>query len=522
VIEEMADPCVKLAAGIALAAGALAATAASRPPTRLEVTLRPLSVHQTIRGFGASDAWSIQFIGEHWPTEKRERVADLLFSLEKRPDGSPAGIGLSLWRFDVGAGSAAQGAASNIRDRWRRTESFLRPDGSYDWSRKAGQRWFLRAARARGVEHFTAFSNSPPVSLTRNGRANSSGGDSANLAADRYDDFADYLTRVVAHLEESEGVRFDFVSPVNEPQWDWKDGQEGSPWRNADVARIARELARSLTDAGLDTKVKIGEAGKLTYLYDRADRPERGDQLAAFFERSSPLYVGDLPNVARGLSGHDYWTTYPADTLVAVRARVRARLERVDPGLEFWQTEYCLLEDNPQVRGAGRPEGMDAALYVARVLHTDLTVADASVWNWWLAVSPYDFKDGLVYVDRDTLDGRVHASKLLWALGHYSRFVRPGMERISVSRSDSAATAPARRDVLVSAFTDPASGRSVAVVVNTGTDAVPMSFAGGGARRLGRYLTTADPDDDLRFLGWIPAGREIRLPPRSMMTVVFE
>ncbi|HET8656434.1 MAG TPA: glycoside hydrolase [Longimicrobiaceae bacterium] len=518
----MAYPYVKLAAGIALAAGAFAATAAARPPERLEIILRPLSVHQTIRGFGASDAWSVQFVGKSWPLEKRERVADLLFSLEERPDGSPVGIGLSLWRFDVGAGSTPQGAASNIRDRWRRTESFLRPDGGYDWSRKAGQRWFLRAAKERGVEHFTAFSNSPPVAFTRNGRANSSGGDSTNLAADRYEDFAGYLTRVVAHLQESEGVHFDFVSPVNEPQWDWKDGQEGSPWRNAEIARVTRALARSLEEAGLDTKVKIGEAGKLTYLYERADRPRRGDQLAAFFERSSPLYLGDLPNVARGLSGHSYWTTYPADTLVAVRARVRARLEHVDPGLEFWQTEYCLLENNPRVRGAGRPEGMDAALYAARVLHADLTVADASVWNWWLAVSPYDFKDGLVYVDRDTLDGTVSPSKLLWALGHYSRFVRPGMERISVSRSDSAAAAPGRRDVLVSAFTDPARGRSVAVVVNTGADEVRMSFAGAGARRLGRYLTTAQRGDDLRFLGWIPAGREIRLPPRSMMTVVFD
>ncbi len=33
---------------------------------------------------------------------------------------------------------------------------------------------------------------------------------------------------------------------------------------------------------------------------------------------------------------------------------------------------------------------------MARVIHYDLTVGGASSWQWWLAVSPYDYKDGLV------------------------------------------------------------------------------------------------------------------------------
>lgn len=68
---------------------------------------------QTMDYFGASDAWSMQFIGL-WPQEKRERIADWLFSTENDADGKPKGIGLSLWRFNVGAGSAEQGEASQI------------------------------------------------------------------------------------------------------------------------------------------------------------------------------------------------------------------------------------------------------------------------------------------------------------------------------------------------------------------------------------------------------------------------
>ena len=46
----------------------------------LEITLKPTTIHQTMRGFGASDAWSTQFVGKNWPLNKRNTIADLLFS----------------------------------------------------------------------------------------------------------------------------------------------------------------------------------------------------------------------------------------------------------------------------------------------------------------------------------------------------------------------------------------------------------------------------------------------------------
>src|SRR5882672_4338847 len=80
-------------------------TAWSPRPRRIApivVTLHPDRSFQTIRSFGASDAWSIQFLGQYWPKEQRARAADLLFSTEERPDGSPTGIGLSAYRFEIG------------------------------------------------------------------------------------------------------------------------------------------------------------------------------------------------------------------------------------------------------------------------------------------------------------------------------------------------------------------------------------------------------------------------------------
>lgn len=499
-------------------------TAEPREPDAgtLEITLRPDQPRQTIHGFGASDAWSIQFVGRDWPAEKRERIADLLFGLDIQPDGSPVGIGLSAWRFNLGAGSAEQGSASGIRDPWRRAESFLRPDGSYDWTRHAGQRWFLRAAAERGVEEFVAFVNSPPVALTRNGRAHSSGGEASNLAPERYAHFARFLRDVVIHLERSEGVRIDYLSPVNEPQWDWDGGQEGSPWMNGEVAAVVREISTALAVAGLATQIEVPEAGKLNYLYEAADRPGRGDQVEAFFSPTSPHYIGDLPNVASTVAAHSYFTTYGTDTLAEVRQRLRDHLAAAAPGVEFRMSEYCVLEDNPEIRGHGRDLGMNTALYVARVIHADLAIAEATSWNWWLAVSPYDYKDGLVYIDRSMTDGNVYESKLLWGLGHFSRFVRPGMRRMEVERSDGLSPAGALAGTLVSAYRDQESSRTVVVAVNQGEEGVRLRISGGSVRDFHLYLTTAAEGMDLRSMGAHPASDTLVLPPRSIATLVSE
>src|SRR5688572_30506992 len=81
-----------------------------------ENTVAELSVNldmnlQTMESFGASDAWQGNFIGKNWPLDKRNKMADLLFSRELDAEGNPKGIGLSLWRFNLGAGSTEQGDA---------------------------------------------------------------------------------------------------------------------------------------------------------------------------------------------------------------------------------------------------------------------------------------------------------------------------------------------------------------------------------------------------------------------------
>lgn len=46
----------------------------------------------------------------------------------------------------------------------------------------------------------------------------------------------------VAARYTGEGYHISHISPVNEPQYNWDSGQEGSGWTNDEVAALAREL----------------------------------------------------------------------------------------------------------------------------------------------------------------------------------------------------------------------------------------------------------------------------------------
>lgn len=463
--------------------------------------------YQTIRNFGASDAWSCQFVGG-WPEAKREAIADWLFSTDTLADGSPRGIGLSLWRFNIGAGSAEQGAASGIRDDWRRTSSFAQ--ASAETPRRTAQFWFIKAAEHRGVRQFLGFFNSPPVGYTTNGKAYADKG-KGNLDSSHVDLFAAYAIDAIRLTEKATGARVSYISPVNEPQWDWSDGsQEGTPYTNEAIASICRALDRSIRRSNLPVSLVTPEAGHLKYLLEDNDKPGRGNQVLAFYQPTSPSYIGDLPTLTHCVAAHGYFTTSPAPASVDMRHRVRDRVGTI-PGLEYWMTEFCILGDNAsEIDGRGRDTGMNAALYVARVIHDDLVEGGASAWQWWLALSPYDYKDGLIYVSKTPADGDYQDTKLLWAYGNYSRFVRPGMQRMAVD-------ADACPGLSVSGFTEKDARRKVLVFVNSDSVERTVLLEGEDIAAITLYTT----DQNHRLKKSKAGGQSLTIPARSIVSAVL-
>jgi O-glycosyl hydrolase len=464
---------------------------------------------QTIHNFGASDAWSCQFVG-NWPEAQKNRIADLLFSLEEKEDGSPKGIGLSCWRFNIGGGSADQKGDTKIGDPWRRAECFMQEDGTYNWEKQSGQRWFLRAAKKRGTESFIGFVNSPPVWLTKNGRANSDGGNSVNLPKENMPKFSKFLIDVTQNIQKNEDVLFEYLSPVNEPQWDWESGQEGSPWTNDEIAEFCRMLGPGLKNADLSTQIEITEAGQLTHLFDRGNDSKRGFQIREFFSPESENYVGNVPNMAYKISGHSYYTVKSDSIMHQVRSDLHSEIKRVDPSLEFWMSEYCILGGDGIIKGGGRDLGMGTALFVANLIHSDLTIAHASTWHWWLAVSPYNFKDGLVYIDKNETGGNIYESKLLWTLGNYSRFIRPGAKRILVETDENP-------EIKISAYKN-RTGELVVVCLNRAEAAKSIQLNQKGKTEI---FETSE-ENNLSLLGEIDLKKPVELPGKSVSTIVIQ
>lgn len=487
---------------------------------------------QTIQDFGASDCWTAEYVSDYFGTTEKENAARWLFSQQMDNNGNPEGIGLSCWRVNLGAGSASQGTNSNIDDETRRAECYLKEDGSYDWTRCDGQQWFMKQAKEYGVDHFLLFSNSAPVYFTKSGKANTNNQSmNCNLKDDCYDDFADFLATTTKHFV-NEGYHITYIDPVNEPQFDWKDGQEGSPWENANISNLVKELDKSIQTQQLTTKILIPEAAKWNCLYG-GNEARANNQLSAFFDSSNSTYIADLPSVAKVAAGHSYWTFRTNNDLKDVRERVRD--EAAKYGVEVMQTEWSMLDAAPET-SAGFPASydaaskMDIALYLGKLIYCDLVYGNMTGWSYWTAFAQEKWSQkNRFYLIRmnakgDTGEesygdikkgGTLTADKNLWVLGNYSRFIRPGYKRLEVNGADEL------NGLMASSWLSPDAKTLVTVLVNMsrGSRKIDLSLSGSHVEDVKTYVT--DKDRDLQYDATSSDASNMEIPARSVVTVVM-
>ncbi len=484
---------------------------------------------QTIENFGASGAWFTEGIGKYWAAEKKERMAELLFSKKMDAAGNPLGIGLSAWRFNIGGGTAEQGDSSGIDNPVKRVECFLLPDGSFNWNKQQGYLWFTKKAIAYGVKDIIAFSNTPPVQFTKNGLGFKTEKDyQTNLSEDKYGDYAAFLATVLSHFEK-QGIRFNYISPVNEPQWDWSAkfghmNQEGSPWHNSDIFKITSSLDSALSEKKLAAKILIPEAGILSSLYEGGGHAAK--QIQYFYDKESPFYAGRFRHLYRGIEGHSYFTDNGDTNIVTVRQHVKDTAARYK--IAFWQSEYCMLGDGYREGTQGNIPAIDCALFLAKIIHHDLVVANASAWHFWNSWEPgaaeYDTRYYLLALNNNALntDGDFTITKNLWALGNYSRFIRSGMQRVATARSDGLHDLQAAKEVMLAAFTG--SNQIVVTAVNYTNQQKEITLLIPGAKKIksaSQYVTSAAADDNMKKYP-VESLEYLILKPRSISTIVID
>lgn len=495
---------------------ALPASAADDAPDHDTVLLD--EEHQIIDNFAASDAWSMQKVGG-WSEPNRNRIADLLFS-------QTDGIGLSCWRFNIGGGFN-----SKITNPWRTAETFEVRPREYDWTRQRNEQWFLQAAKRRGVPQFLAFVNSPPARLTRNGLTfcdPDSGTSNLKTGAER--EYAIYVADILEHFyrnpKDAEQLTFDYVSPVNEPQWDWSGhSQEGNRASNDDIKRIIHALRAELERRRLPAEIAALESGSLPDMW----QPNRkaSARWGAEYGNYIDAFLGD-PSINGLLSGrigyHSYGSDLISGPLVNNRIQLGKKMKNY-PSWRLWQSEYCILVGSEGKGGNHRDLTMKSALDVARIIHLDLTLCGVSAWQWWTAVSPVDYKDGLIYTDwRKPGDPEsIYPARLLWVLGNYSRFVRPGMQRVEVRGAKHDI-----RGLMASAFKDERRRRVVTVYINMGNASQPVTVTfttASGPKRPASvmpYITSDRAGDELKQYPQLRARNTIEIPGKSVVTLVSD
>lgn len=482
--------------------------------------------YQEIDNFSASDAWRCHFVGKYWPQEKKEEIADLLFKREFDEKGNPKGMALTNWRVNVGAGSYENREAKEVNNSWNRTECFLLPDGTYDFSKQAGQQWFMKAAKERGVNNFLFFTNSAPYFLTRSGATVSTDRNYINLQEDKFDDFARFLVNCTKHFR---GLGYDvnYISPINEPNVEWHTNafQEGSFATKSDIYRLVAELDKVIEEEQVETKILIPELGELKYLFEvdsAANMPD--DIIHSMFYKNGEYSVLGFKNLFNCVAAHDYWTAYPPKLLVDIRTDLRKALEQNGHQTKFWASEYCILEKNKEITMEPSPiKSINLGLYVARIIHSDLALANASAWQWWTALSMGEDVPIQLLPMKDSstesikYDGIISPTKMFWTTANYSFFIRPGMKRIDVKPTHIVSDLEAATSLMVSSYTD--NKEIITVIINYTDKEEQLDLKCEKAKTGKLYVTSIDKN--LEYVGE-HALKKLSIPARSVVTVVVK
>lgn len=436
------------------------------------ISVNSAETYQTLEGFGASGAWWAQVIGG-WSDRNRQRIIDLLFN-------PTSGIGLTMYRYNIGGGE------QGLIDPWRMTETFETGAGEYDWTHDANALWVLRAAHDAGVDKVIAFANSAPGRMTISGRASGNPGGASNLLPDMHDDFARYLVDITRHLIEDEAIPVRWISPINEPQWDWQPskGQEGTHYTTDEIISVLLALQNTIDQSGLDVEISAVETGEW---------------------RTAAIYVRRIfeePALAAALDHfavHSYWSS-PDE-----KANFVDFMARHYPGVPLWMSEWTEMQQ-------GRDYGMDSALFMANIIHDDLTIGGVTSWQYWIAVSKYNFRDGLIYTREYGED--IELTKRLWVFGNFSRYVRPGVVRLDVTTD--------HENIRASAYRDPDSGSMTLVVINNSADPQPVTLTGmdGSGQTVSLYETSKANDLAPVYRG--APQPTYHLAPTSVTTFVFQ
>jgi len=399
-----------------------------------DININLNNLHQVIDGFGGSNAWT------RLPNHS-ETAAALVKLLYSRTEG----MGFTILRNRIPFRESLPGD-TNVHN-----DGFLvrKSDNTYSYTENADgtktfnlnwDSWDLDGTRklisqiknlgGQGPEQLVIMSApwSPPNNRVTQWKENITGVNArTNFTIDysrpeiwgrlkraHYNDYADLLADYVKDFESKMGHPLSILSVQNEPNWkaDW----ECAYWSGTDLRDFIKIISQRFPMKGLNP----GNKGIGIMM------PEFENFNINFNEMIKPSI--DDPDAERIIT-HIALHQYNAPNDASSRAGAREFPDIIKTGKRFWQTE---------VSGSGtylpKGIGIQNALFYARMIHWDMTLTQTNAFlYWWLWTNTPsdDFPGALVVADYDEL---ITAHRL-YAMGQYSRFIRPGWHRVDCSAS---------------------------------------------------------------------------------------
>ncbi|EEF60957.1 carbohydrate binding domain-containing protein [Pedosphaera parvula] len=308
----------------------------------------------------------------------------------------------------------------------------------------------MQMAQARGARVWS----SPWSPQTSFKSANADGVISVNGGpfignAANYQAYANQLAGYVVKMQATYGINLYALSVQNEPDTDTTN-YESCVWTGQQFHDFIPYLSAALTASNVAaTKIMLPES--IHWPNTSLHTPTMNDAAVA------PL-IGIVAN--HNYDGPNFQTGATAPP-VALN----------NYGKALWETEVST--------GDSFDGSITNAVYWAGRIHQFITVAQVNAWHFWWLISGTGGSD-----NQGLTDSSGNPAKRMYALGNFSRFVRPNFYRIGVSNAG---------PVQISAYKDPTNGNFAIVAINSGATTVSQVFnlAGFTTTNLTAWVTSA-------------------------------
>lgn len=422
--------------------------------------------HGKFEGWGTSLAWWANTVG--YNEALTEDATEKMFDEEK-------GLGLDIARYNIGGGddpthdhitridSKMPGFASPV---YQEDGTTLKTDENgrlvynLDWDKDVNQVNVLKKAREHNSDLVVeAFCNSAPYFMTNSGCTGGGVNGQDNLKEEYYQDFAELIAKVAKHFKEDLGIKFQSISPMNEPSNGGGNSTGSGCWNANNAKQEGCNFWQ--TDHQSDMVIEMGKALEKYGLREDTVIAASDDGTENFVKRSYNGMSQEAKDQIDRIDIHTYGVTTDA-------ARTSIHNFVKDTGKKFWMSEV----GGSSTAGTGA-EAMGNSLWFGEKIIHDLNNLRSSAWVMWQAVDNHIWEEelgtrdlnapiwGLCYTNH--MRSQLELNKKYYAYGQFTRYIHPGDTIIASS------------DHTLAAYNE-VTGRITIVAINTAGETVKNRF----------------------------------------------